>query len=337
MSKQNKSEVIFPKSYLNEIRKNKKQRIYDCFTFYNELDLLEIRLRELYNEIDYIVLAEATKTFSGKDKPLYFNDNKKKFRKWEKKIIHIIIDNMPKFSPFDKFLIWLEKFLPRKPQLFVRKFLARIIGGMARYKMIEFQRRCLLKGLKYANDEDIILGIDVDEIPNPKKIKETIKALKKYKFVEFEQQNFRYFLNGKVIGEEALAPGTRACKFKSLKKDLKGKIDFLRTTPYLWRKFNNEEYGSHNYYKIRDGGWHFSYIGDVKNIIKKLGSVSHPEFDKKELKDPKIVKNIIKTGKIALSNSKVKYIKIDKSFPKIIQKNKKIYSKKKLINNEIID
>ena len=57
--------------------------IYDCFTFFNEFDLLEIRLNELDSVVDKFVLVEATKTFSGLDKPLYFNENKNKFNKFE--------------------------------------------------------------------------------------------------------------------------------------------------------------------------------------------------------------------------------------------------------------
>lgn len=52
--------------------------IYDCFTFFNELNLLEIRLNILNDVVDKFVLVEATKTFSGKDKPLYYEQNKKK-------------------------------------------------------------------------------------------------------------------------------------------------------------------------------------------------------------------------------------------------------------------
>ncbi len=66
-------------------------KIYDCFTFFNELDLLEIRLEELYPYVDYFVLVEANKTFSGKEKRFYFEKNKEKFEKWLNKIIYIKI------------------------------------------------------------------------------------------------------------------------------------------------------------------------------------------------------------------------------------------------------
>jgi len=63
--------------------------IYDCFSFFNELDLLEIRFRELDSVVDKFVLIEADKTFRGNPKPFYFEENKERFSKWKDKIIHV--------------------------------------------------------------------------------------------------------------------------------------------------------------------------------------------------------------------------------------------------------
>ena len=62
--------------------------IFDTFTFYNELDLLELRLNILGDVVDYFVINEATITFTGKTKPLYYFENKERFKKWEDKIIY---------------------------------------------------------------------------------------------------------------------------------------------------------------------------------------------------------------------------------------------------------
>ncbi len=319
--------VKFPKNFLKKIKNKQKSIIYDCFTFFNELDLLEIRFGELDKVVDYFVLAEANSTFSGKPKEFLFEKNKERYKKYFDKIIYVKIIKMPRINIIDKFFIELEKKLPRRFQLILRRVLARIIGGVARYKMIEYQRRMLIEGLAYASDEDIIMGTDVDEIPKSEKIEEMKKMLEKYRYVEFELANFRYYLNGKVYGKGENSPGTRACKIKTLRKELKNKIDFLRTTPYLWRKINPRVYGKKNYYTIKKGGWHFSYLGGVKKVIEKYKNVSHPEFDRPELKNEKFVKEIIEKGIIPLENSKIRYIKIDETFPKIIKKNLKKYSK----------
>ena len=65
--------------------------IYDCFPFFNELDLLEIRLNELSGVVDRFVLSEAELTHNGDRKPLYFNEHKDRFAKFADKIIHIIV------------------------------------------------------------------------------------------------------------------------------------------------------------------------------------------------------------------------------------------------------
>lgn len=114
-------------------------KIIDCFTFYNELDMLELRLNELYDVVDYFVLVESIKTFVRNDKELYFENNKGRFSKFLDKIIHIIVkDNIPQSSD-----PWVVE---------------------------HHQRRCIDIGIKQLNlnNDDIIIITDVDEIPDSK-------------------------------------------------------------------------------------------------------------------------------------------------------------------------
>lgn len=77
-------------------------KIYDCFTFYNELDLLELRLRETYDHVDVFVIAEATHTFQGKEKPLFLKENWDRFAPWHDKIRRIEITDLdPAANPWD--------------------------------------------------------------------------------------------------------------------------------------------------------------------------------------------------------------------------------------------
>ncbi len=112
--------------------------IYDAFPFFNELDLLEIRLNEMNDLVDYFVLAEAPITFSNNPKPIFYNDNKERFEKWNDKIIHIIVNDMPSGGG-----PWLKE---------------------------NFQRNALIRGLVNAKDDDWILLSDLDEIPRPEEI-----------------------------------------------------------------------------------------------------------------------------------------------------------------------
>ena len=115
---------------------NKKIKIIDAFIFYNELKMLYFRLSELYDTVDYFILVESTHTFSGKQKELYFQNNKEMFSKFLDKVIHIIADDMPN-DPNP----WYNE---------------------------NHQRNCIDRGIKQLqlNDNDIITITDCDEIPH---------------------------------------------------------------------------------------------------------------------------------------------------------------------------
>lgn len=108
-------------------------KVFDCFTFFNELDLLEIRLQELWDTVDYFVLSEATISHSGKPKELHFDKNKARFEKYMSKIRHIIVDDIPETQDS-----WVRE---------------------------RFQRKALERGLTDMQPEDIVIVSDMDEIP----------------------------------------------------------------------------------------------------------------------------------------------------------------------------
>ena len=72
--------------------------VYDCFTFFNELELLELRLHELAGVVDKFVLVEATRTFTNKPKPLYFQENRARFAAFENKLVHVVVADLPDSS-----------------------------------------------------------------------------------------------------------------------------------------------------------------------------------------------------------------------------------------------
>lgn len=89
------------------------RRIYDCFTFFNELDLLELRLNELASVVDYFVIAEATHTFTGKPKPLHFKENAARFEAFLPRIIHIIVEDFLAARQLGTVKTFSEKACPR--------------------------------------------------------------------------------------------------------------------------------------------------------------------------------------------------------------------------------
>lgn len=136
------------------------KKIYDCFTFFNELDLLEIRLEEEFEYVDQFVICESRQTFQGEPKMLYFEQNKDRYQKYLSKINHIIIDELPKSgNPWDR---------------------------------EHFQRNCLRSAVIDANPQDIIIISDADEIISPK----TLQILRFVDgFIQLDMPMFQYYIN----------------------------------------------------------------------------------------------------------------------------------------------
>jgi len=118
--------------------------IYDCFSFFNELDLLEIRLNILDEHVDYFVLSESTETFSGLEKPLYYEENKDRFSKWNHKIIHHVNGKLETNDSFQ------------------RAF---------------FQKESIMKSIEHLNDDDVVYYGDLDEIWKPQEVDDKVYKL----------------------------------------------------------------------------------------------------------------------------------------------------------------
>ena len=110
-------------------------KIYDCFTFYHELDLLELRLQTLYDHVDHFVLVEANTTFTDTPKPFLFEENKSRYSQWLDKIIHIKVEDMPHSTD-----AWIND---------------------------RFQRDQIYRGIVDADPNDLIMVSDLDEIIRP--------------------------------------------------------------------------------------------------------------------------------------------------------------------------
>jgi beta-1,4-mannosyl-glycoprotein beta-1,4-N-acetylglucosaminyltransferase len=157
--------------------------IYDCFTFFNELDLLEIRLHELNPVVDKFILVEATVTHTNKPKPLFYDINKSRFAEFKQKIIHVIVNDCPN-----------------------------VLGNPWIIDM--YQNNAITRALTHCQTHDIILISSVDEIPKPKAITDGIKTPGRIK--AFDQGLYYYFLNLQTKGETW--QNCRMIKFGDMKK-----------------------------------------------------------------------------------------------------------------------
>ena len=158
-------------------------KIYDGFIFYNELELLEIRLNELKDVVDYHIVVEAYSTFSGNPKPFVFDENKELFKDFLHKIFYVQIQK------FNSDMCWHREFE---------------------------QRNAIAVGLQNADKQDVIMVGDIDELPAPAAIKEAVKELSKTNQTQcLETQLYFYGLNYKC-SNNPIWPAPSLCYVKDL-------------------------------------------------------------------------------------------------------------------------
>ena len=244
--------------------------IYDCFSYLDEDLLLNLRLHILDKYVDYFVIIEGNKTWQNNPKELKFDINK--YEKFKHKIIYIVVKDLP--------------------------------DGEDPYLRENYQRNSILKGLQNSKDDDLIIISDLDEIPNLSRIdlnnvNDTIYA--------FKQINTMYKFN---LIRDTNWIGSKLCKLKKLKspqwlRSLKvhKKYSYLRID-----KFFSKNY-VHNFKIIEHGGWHFGWIRDISQIIDKIESFAHTEFNNDNYKNFKFINECI--------NKRVNFLDINEKLNKI--------------------
>ena len=222
--------------------------------YFDEEVVLDVRLNTLDKYVDYFVIVESSFTHKGDNKNLMFNHNK--FEKFKNKIIYLVYDKQPKGIE----AVNGNDSENEKSRKYILNAALRENG----------QRNFIQNGLNKAEDNDIILISDVDEIPNFESI--NLEKIKN-QLIFFEQSLFYYKLNRYL--PNFIWYGTKGCKKKYLKspqwlRNIKSK-KFL-----FWRLdtlFSDTKYI--NKYFINDGGWHFSNLKNAEDIELKLKSYAH--------------------------------------------------------------
>lgn len=234
-------------------------KIVDCFIFYNELDLLKYRLEILYPFVDYFVLVEATRTHAGKIKPLFYQDNKDLFKKYQDKIIYICDDKLdadPKFS-------------------FSRNY----DDGI--WKNENHQRNSIQDGLNMVPEglsgDDYILISDIDEIPNPDIIEYIRETKQKIDCMSLIMTMFYYNLT-MINQQKWYHPKIMSYEFY---------CDVFEKTPQKCRLIETRQ-------SIKNGGWHLSYFGSPEFIKNKITNFAHQEFNNSEYTDVSAIERKMK-------------------------------------------
>lgn len=250
-------------------------KIYDCFMFYDEDVILDLRLNILNEYIDYFVIVESKFFHNGKERKLRFDIEK--YTKFRDKIIYIIQDNQPS---------GIQEILKSDDEGTISA--KEINNALLRENS---QRNLISQGLKMAADNDLILISDVDEIPNLEKVK--LKETKN-EILMFVQNIFYYKLNRYLPNFQWF--GTKGCLKKNLKspqwlRNIKNKkYSFLRIDTFFSdKKYINKKFINH-------GGWHFSNLKNAEDLELKLKSyLHHRDYEVEELGKTKIEK-LMKTN-----------------------------------------
>lgn len=286
-------------------------KIFDVFLFFNELDLLEVRLNLLYPFVDHIVISEATHTFSGLEKPLYYLENKERFEKFQDKIIHNIVE------------------LPTSEQLHL---MGEKYGTPVQcHQMDAYQKDSIVNKLsEFCNSEDAIIWSDLDEVPNPEAIKNLKDFYETGKVYNFAQDYCMCYLN-MVERTGMFRSQTPDFDYENYPKWIGTKMfsfDFLKkyTLTEMRREIPNEEN-----IRISPGGWHWSYVGSDNlsvedRVITKINSAAHQEYNNDEVKQK--ILNYLKNNMDPLGRGGCRYevVKVDDSYPEFIVKNIEKYS-----------
>ena len=244
-------------------------KIIDCFMYFDEDMMLDLRLNILDKYVSNFIICEATFNHKGLKKKLNFDINK--FSKFKNKIIYLVLDkepsNIKKISPEDNQSVINSKILDNS--------INRDVG----------QRNHLIEGIKKFNDEDLILLNDIDEIPNLEFFKY------KSKITIFKQKMIYYKFN--LLYPNFFWMGSKICKKKHLL--FPQWLRNIKSKNYSWWRidtlFSNKKYLNINF--VEKGGWHFSNIKKPEQIDFKMRNFAHHlEYEESGIDINKLKKKI---------------------------------------------
>lgn len=278
--------------------------IYDVFTFFNELDLLKIRLDILNERVDKFVIIECVETFSGRPKPLYYEENKHLFEKYHHKIIHHVTHNPPK--SFDELRDRLnDPNIDKLEEHIIQNALTstNVPKGELHWLKEFYQKECIKKALVGLNDDDICFIGDLDEIWNPNKLYNP-EGTNIYKL---RQLVYSGYMN--VRSNEAWA-GTLLTRYSNVKNTVLNHLRTVWRTPYVY---------------VNNAGWHFTFMGGEEQIRAKLNSYGHQEYNNDSVTEK--ISERLQAGQDLLGRNEFNYWIDESELPEYIKQNKQSYAK----------
>ena len=253
-------------------------KIYDCFTFYNEYDLLELRLKEHWDHVDHFVIAEANKTHQGHAKPFLLEEQWDRYKDFHEKIIHIIVNDMPTHEN-----AWVLE---------------------------NFQRNAVARGLTNATSEDIMVVSDCDEVTRG----EAFDFMREddHQIWTTRCPMFYYKLNYMMIAPQNYYINTVAARVgsKYSPQDMRNMTMQFSRLPV--------DYVDDKLITLGHGGWHFTYFGNTEHAANKLRNFAHQESNHwaNKINVDEIIAR--KGGIDPNSQERFEYVIIDDYFPKAV-------------------
>lgn len=260
-------------------------KIVDAVIFNNELDIIGIRLEEMSPAVDWFVLVEGNRDFKGDPKPMEYDLHRDRFAKFAHKIIHVKVEDYP-----ENVDAWARE---------------------------AWTRNATLRGVKQVPDldpEDWVILSDVDEIIRQERLW-NIREVEPFKIYDPKSDvikfnlSFRYYkFNCRAVNDGWGAPiAVRARLF---------------TDPQNTRHNNNPEIPWDHCFTVPNAGWHFSYMGGVDAIIRKIEQNAHQELNTPEWKDRAHIEKALKMGMDLYKRQDQRWEFIDdKDYPQFVLDN----------------
>lgn len=273
--------------------------VFDCVPFFNELDILKLRMQILAPYVDYFVIEEATVTFSGEPKEMVFAGNREMFAEFADQIRYVAVDDSP-------------------------------MEGVTTHERDKYQKNQLIRALPDAAADDVIIFSDVDEIPNPDTLTRILQEFDPDKIYHFAQRMFYCFLNMEEVSGNLLSItgefpgverrqwlGTKVCSFAKIPTE---GIVFLReVSPMDPRSV-----------RVSAGGWHFGYMGGdgERDVAKRIGvkvrAAAHQEYNSKRYLN-EAVDRLLCGEDIFGRDAQFVRVEIDESFPAYLREHREEY------------
>lgn len=238
-------------------------KIIDACPFFNEIELLKIRLELLYDYVDGFCICESNLTHPGDPKPYYFEERQAEFAPWMDKITYL------KFQPDITGLDFSKKdqtFNPNSPA----------------WQLERAQRNAIAQFCEQFDDVDVFIVSDLDELVNPEVVEAIRSGAIQVDKARLEMQMHYYYLNCKGVGSEN----------KYWHQGFVANVGAIKQTPGGLSHLRVHEPMP----VIHNGGWHFSYLGGAERVSQKINAAAHSETNRPEINNLVHLKQCVELG-----------------------------------------